>query len=381
MHLGKFSAAAKEILEILARHQVEVRLNALVAALQSQVNNPQDPAQTTGFRSAYQVFLDQIVSEEIRNAPPLTLQIWEQIGALRFIDHALQQTVASTLATNNITPQLALQELQVLQRAFSAFVQSMKQIDAAFAELKIETDPVAEGEYEFAIAFPRSFVQERIDVLEGELHELNNAIRHFEEIAEQGVGSSRLKIISSTDWQFYLQMTSIVAACVAHAIERIVQLYKGNLEITKLRLEIEKLKVAERSVPEDVLKPLQDFLKGVIKEEIEKIAKDLVETHYKGDPGRKNELQTGVRFAVHYLADRIDRGAVIQIVAQVPKEPEYKDDQGKDLPDKKKKELLDAYAKAKEIVHTVNAQGRALARVESGKAPTLQLEKSEEVQK
>ncbi|TXT23493.1 MAG: hypothetical protein FD134_2103 [Gallionellaceae bacterium] len=201
-----------------------------------------------------------------------------------------------------------------------------------------------------------------IESLEHEFHEVNFVLKTLQEVVGEGSGGIEVKTISASEWQIYLEAVPILAASLIHAVEKIVALYKSNLEIKKLKRELEN-----NNLPEAVLKPLQDHIESAVKSEIRKIADELVELYYKKkDEGRKNELKNQTSQALRYLADRIDRGATIEVHAEPPEEP-VEEGEAENPKAKKVAELRD-------LVAVVNKKMSSVTQLSRSDQPVLAIE-------
>lgn len=134
---------------------------------------------------------------------------------------------------------------------------------------------------------------------------------------EQGY-DSRIATISSSWWQVFLEVPIDQVALWVVAIERIVALFKSNLEIKSLQQQL-----SEKSIPEKILKLISEEVEKKVTAELTKIASDIVERFGKiDDKGRKNEVETQFRQGLHYLARRLNQGAQVEINVGVPAEPD-----------------------------------------------------------
>ena len=158
-----------------------------------------------------------------------------------------------------------------------------------------------------------------------ELKEIAFILHTMSEIATGKKEALEVKTISSTDLTIYLKLAPAVAACVAHAVEKIIGIYKQLLEIKKLNSELRK-----QGVPQERTAGVEDYANSVMKEGIEKISIEIINRFekVKGDKGRKNELHNGLRISLNKIANRIDKGFHIEIRCEPL--PETQDESKKD---------------------------------------------------
>lgn len=116
----------------------------------------------------------------------------------------------------------------------------------------------------------------------------------------------------------FLAAVPPVAACVGHAAEKIINLYKTFLEIKKLKSELKK-----QGLKEEEMKGINDHANSVMSKGVEELTTEVVEEYYQGnDDKRKNELTNAVRISLNKLANRIDQGFNIEVRAEPAEEPE-----------------------------------------------------------
>jgi hypothetical protein len=159
---------------------------------------------------------------------------------------------------------------------------------------------------------PRKAVHSNIVEFGEELKELDFILGQFSEVASGKRQKFDIKTISSSDLMVFLAAMPAVAACIAHATEKIINLYKSLLEIKKIKGELEK-----QGLTEDQMKGITEHAASKMNEGIEVLTAEIVEEYYKGkDSGRKNELKNAVRIALNKLANRIDQGYNIEVRAE-----------------------------------------------------------------
>ena len=104
-----------------------------------------------------------------------------------------------------------------------------------FAQLGIGAEDLKPGECEVGILIPRNAVHNNIQEFGKELQDLNFILGTFSELASGDRETFEIKTISSTELMVFLAAIPPVAACVAHAAEKIINFYKTLLEIKKLK--------------------------------------------------------------------------------------------------------------------------------------------------
>lgn len=224
------------------------------------------------------------------------------------------------------------------------------------------------GEQEIGISIPESVLKANLSNVEKEIKWIKELLNVLSEVATGKVGHYSIRTIGSSELEIFLMTIPIVVACVAKAIEGIVALYKQQLDIKKVKLELEHLKM-----PAKVTKPYDEHIKEIVQKEINVIAKELIKNYYKKkDDGRKNELTTHLSKVLGYMAERIDKGATFEVRVGLPKKPEEPKDSDEEAQVEYKKELR-AYEKKNKDALITNQSGRKVAEIEKTGEEILKL--------
>lgn len=132
-----------------------------------------------------------------------------------------------------------------------------------------------------------------------------------------------VRTISSSDFTAYLAAVPAAAACVAYAVERIINSYKGILEIRELHARLRN-----EQVPDDRLEGLKEHVDERMSAELDSLAEEL-RAEFGGhlDRGRANELVTEIRKSLNAIANRIDQGYNVEVRHEpLPAEEDVTDD-------------------------------------------------------
>lgn len=340
MNVERLHAIAAELRRDLDETATLSTLQNLVSSLSNQISQPQQPQ----FQQQTSQYLNQLLAAledaRVNTFSPTWQQVLVELGAKELTGKALAQTVEDVFARNQITPSVAQQDLQALFGRLQQLSSAIDQLLAGFRTLKIGSEDLDPGQCELGVLVPRVFLNNRLDRFAGELEELNQIFGVFSEISTGSRPGFEIKTISSTDLSVYLEVSAIVGACIATAVERIIALYKQLLEIRKLQGELAKQGLEKKN-----LKGIEDHANTVMENGIDKLIKDLIAEYLaKGDAGRKNELSIELKYSLKKIANRIDRGFNIEVRME---EPEVAAD-GADEATEEQKALVKAHAKVAE---------------------------------
>lgn len=309
VNVERLHAIAIALRDDLSRSNVQSHLQQLVSALHNQINQPGQPSYQQQVSQFCENLRSALESPAVNSFSPTWLQVLDEVGAAPMLGLALDEQVTEIFSRNQITPSVALQELQKIFTEIQALSSSIDQMLAAFRQLNIGSEELPVGDCEVGILVPRTFVDNRLDKFSAELSELNQIFGVFAEVATGGRPGFGIRAISSSDLSIFLDAAPVIGACVAVAIERIIALYKQLLEVRKLQGEL-----AKQGVEKDNLKGIEKHANGIMEHGIDKLVKELLEDfHTVDDNARKNELSIELKYALKKIANRVDRGFNIEI--------------------------------------------------------------------
>ncbi len=363
MNVERLHAIAAELRRDLDETATLSTLQNLVSSLSNQISQPQQPQ----FQQQTSQYLKQLLTAledaRVNTFSPTWQQVLEELGAKKLTGAALVQTIEDVFARNQITPSVAQQDLQALLSQLQQLSSALDQLLAGFRTLKVGSEDLDPGECELGVLVPRAFLDNRLDRFAGELEELNQIFSVFSEISTGSRPGFEIKTISSTDLSVYLEVSAIVGACIATAVERIIALYKQLLEIRKLQGELAKQGLEKKN-----LKGIEDHANSVMELGIEKLVNELIAEYLvKGEACRKNELSIELKYSLKKIANRIDRGFNIEVRME---EPEVAADSA-DEATEAQKVLLKAHAKvaeASESMQFLKLEGEPILQLTESKS-------------
>jgi hypothetical protein len=332
-------------------------LQELINALSHVVNQPHPTHQQT-LADNLKAMYEAVTDTPSDRFSPAWRQILAEIGGEDLFGSTLKGNIEAIFSRNQITPSVALNELQQLHKRLQNFKTALDQCSASLKHFKIGDEKLEPGECEIGVLIPRREVDNNLLNFAEELKELSFIFGTFSEVATGNKEDLTIRTISSSDLLVYLQASAPFAAFVAICIERVVALYKQLLEIRKLNQEIR-----QQGVPEKELSGIEKYANDLMGTGIEKIALEVVnEYHKKDDKGRKNELANAVRISLNKVANRIDLGFNIEVrVAPLPKS----DDQEKENNELRK--AVESIQSATKNMQFLKLEGKPILKLPEGK--------------
>jgi len=317
MHLGRFH----HVVDHLERHfraaKITEHLEAAAAAL-DQFTQTRIESNVAEFRTKLAAALDasEDVADELQQ--PYAQQVIIDLSLQNLLPPSVRRTVEKVVADHGFDSTSLSTALKKQAKDFSNQIAYLKQLDTSLRGLSAEYTEVEAEHAEFGLLLPREAVGEKLPDLSKEFDRISNLARAVNELTGQPEYDSKVVTISSSWWQIFLDIPVDQIVLWTVAIERIVALFKSNLEIKSLQKQL-----GEREIPEKILKAISEEVDKKVTSELDTIAHDLVKQFGKiEDLGRRNEVETQLRQGLHYLARRMNQGAQVELNVGVPDEPE-----------------------------------------------------------
>ena len=331
---------------LLYEIKTEVKVHSIPSLLQSfqttftqNINQPNQP-NADAFIQAHDVLKEALNQCRSNRFSPSQRTLLESIGGAPFVGTGLMSTLEQIIQDNSATPGQAVTEVQKHVKKASEFFSTVENANANLEGLGIEYDFTQKDQYELGVLLPTDLFKNNLEGLAKEISLLNRHLKTFGELAEADTASPTLRCVSSGSLEFFLDSLPAVADCLSDAIQQIVLLYLAVLHIRKLRRELK-----EKKVPAKALKPVEDYEKERVTEELKRIAHDLFKRYRKKqDKVRDKELHALLVQALKYITRRIDQGVDFEVTP-----PSEFEEPAEDATEKAKKEHEQKVAHAKEL--------------------------------
>lgn len=347
MHTARFHAALHRIGEEFDCGKVMEKLAELLGALDSSVQSASEKA-TKAFQQVCGELEKLLQTSATNRVTPSTRGIFERIGALPYIGQGLWAQVSAILEANTMSPTDAKKQMARMGEKVMGFYKSVQAMHKKLHDFDIEHEPLAAGQACVGISIPPELVGSNLEGLGTEIHEFDDALKTFEKIVGQEVKSLEVKSLGPTGFQLFLAVSTELAGALALAIERIAAVYTNLMQIKKLRADLVK-----QNVPAERIEAIAEHEGELVDKELGDLAQAILDEYLPGGAkGRAGDLKLALEQDLRFLADRIDRGVVIE-VELAPAES--------------------ANAKEKEWARLTNARGRALAQLQRAPEPIFGL--------
>jgi len=303
MNTERLHAIAFEVKTDIEQAQIVQLLQQLVSHLQNIVNQPQQPSHQQNLSNVRKSLLEKLSQSRVNEFSPAWTQALEEIDLSEYVGNNLAERINSIFAENQITPQVALEEIQQLHTKVSEIFTNISNLINSFSYLKIGREVLSPGEGEVGILLPREYIDNRFDRLAKEFKELNWILMVLSEVGTGSAEHFELRQLSTTDPLVTLGASLAALSTIAVAIKPIISAYKEILEVRILHAKFAEMKVEPKR-----LKGIEEHAEEIMEKAIEKIKNELIAESPVADEGRKNELSNALSIALSKLANRIDRG-------------------------------------------------------------------------
>jgi hypothetical protein len=340
--------------EIAATHYPDhiEELRTGLTAWSEAPNQPEPQQRVSAAREALNTVLRD---SPINDLTPVWRQALEEMGVSDLVGDALLENIEASLLVNDITPSTAAAEIGAIADRVAALVTALVQADDSLNFFGIGSEELSPGEFEIGVMIPRRAVDNGLEELGKEFVSLKKIISTFSELAGENRPEVKVRSISSSEFQVFLDSAPAVAVMIGTTIERLTKAYESFLNIRKLHREL-----ADAGIPDEDLEGVSRRVSGKMEEEIRSIVDEALAESNIEDDGRRNELRVDLNLRVSELAERIDDGYDVGVRTGALPEPS---DDAKDEPsplDRKTREAAEKVLEVQKSQEFLNVEGKSI---------------------
>jgi hypothetical protein len=340
VHLGKFHFVLAELHREIKREGTQAKLQKLIQTLTEVSNNPGNASPASAYKDALEELRQSLGSAPL-NTPHPTLAIYlDSINARAFIGDHLFSRVKAVIEANQLAPQQAASGLQTLLTETEKFHNLISTADDAFTELEVEYTEIDPGENEIGISIPVIEGTKTLKDLAKDANSWHKALAPFAELYGNDHEPIRLRVMSSSDWQFYLYSIPPVVLGISVCIKSINQVLRDLINSKQLIKQL-----ASTGMSEAVIEAAQVDADARLEIELRRLADCTVDKNYLGgDEGRQNELKNAFSQSMKFMAHQIANGVTVEVRLIPPLPPTPGTDEAPDSA-----EMVEKIAKADEL--------------------------------
>jgi hypothetical protein len=308
--------------ELRATEQVAT-LSELVSSLNNAVSDPGQPNHQVQVASHRATLVAALTAAASNRFPAVWRQNLDALGATDMLGVRLLDRIEEVFARNEITLAAAAQSLAEILEELQKFDTMLDQLLAGLGYFDIGSEELQPGEFEVGFLIPRGLVHNELAGLGNELVELKKALRPILELATGTVPDLKVRTISSSDFQVFIEAIPNVAAILSQVVDALFASYQ---KIIFMRENIQAMR--DKGLPEENAAGVLEYATGIMDVDIEALSGQLIEAYGANllQDGRENEVKLSVQHSLEWMAGRIDQGVVISIASYAKPEADEADE-------------------------------------------------------
>lgn len=317
MHLGRFHSVISDLTHHFRLAKTPESLQEASSSMAEYAGSRNEDA-LTRFKQAIQKSKASATIDDKDLLQPFAQQVISEIGLSGLFNPEFSRELDTVVSEAGFDPQGLSDNIGKFADATAKKISLLRQMEVSFEQLGVEYERVYGAEAEIGFMLPREVVGTKLGELSREFDQLNKLSRAIAEISgDSQEYEPTVRTIASSWWQLFLDLTPEQIGIWVIAIERILTLFKTNLEIKNLSNQLK-----EKRLPDNIISLIEAEVDKKVKAEIKKIASDIRKQHSKGKDGaRLNELETQLRQGLSHLAKRLNQGMQVEINLSIPDEP------------------------------------------------------------
>jgi len=322
MHLGRFHAVIFDLANHFDSSNFINLFNNAIAQLSTYASSRAEE-HLSDFRGALSEAYKASEIQDQDLLQPYAQQIIQELGLTDAFAPAFMKKINAALSIENFDTSGVVNRLTDISNELKSKIKHINSINTSFRDLDVEFQRVENGESEIGFLLPREVVGNSLKELSTEFSKLGKLAQAINEISGAGTYDPKVITISSSWWQIFLDLQPDQIVIWVLAIERIVNLFKANLEIKTLQQQL-----AKHQLPAEISEMVEKEIQKKLASGIDELAKEIRNRHDNKDDNRANELEIQLRQGLSYLAKRIGEGAQVEInvsLPDIPHEPTNED--------------------------------------------------------
>jgi hypothetical protein len=308
----KLYDALQLMVDLDAQLSLQASLNQIRDNLVNLANQPATRDFQTNLTSAMATFSDGV--KKLRTeVTPSEFGTIAELGGAEFFDPSIADRIRDSIEHNAMTPMVARDFVQDIATRRAAF---LKTVNATLDGLKslLSTQPpreeLAPGEAAFTI--PRELFDNQLGKFSKELSFISSMTEHMSEAVTGEIQPVKLEYLASSVPIVAIGAGLGMLTLLGSVINSYLDAWKKVEEIREIR---EKLKAVGASGAAS--KEMDERIVSTVDEVVEE-STALALSSYKGDSGRRNELEIHLRMDLHRLFGQIERGLTVEIRTNEP---------------------------------------------------------------
>lgn len=336
-------------------------LQRLEATYTQSVQAP-SPENATAFENAREAIRAATHDFPKGSLTPSRRKMLETIGGTVYYGDNLLNRIQEII-TNSDTPSNTVSDIQALRLQAKKFFPALKALNDNLDKLEIGVEDPPSEAAEIEILFPEAMFDGQLRSLVKEARSLENAISDIREVVTGKREPIEIRTLDSGSMDFFLIVDLPTGVQILGFVTAIVLLINSIMQTRINRQSLEQQKL-----PGKITKDIKSWEEKRIQEKIDELRDELT-LKYKGNVGRKNELNNALSKSLKYLANRIDRGMDIDVTTASPVE---------DTGEEQTEESIKKLKSIRPYIDTIQDNSNTILQVQRNREPVLQLPLSDE---
>ena len=291
------------------------KLVQLHASLQNTISAPSDSA-SRDFKSKYSEILKMLDEQPINDTFPSHKKLINEIGGSDYIGRCLKSKLIKMFDENNLTPNIALDELNKINAEVKAFYNKVSSIYNGLLNFNFSPTEIQKNSFQVLTTIPSKQIPGNLEALKVEFESIDKIVRVISEVADGKGGSPKVILISASEWQVLFELLPASSVLLIIVIEKIV-----NIFATLWKLKESKDTLVSVEAPQEVIDGLDKHIDEKVKQALETLSDEIVDEYSKAGETEKNALKVKFKFRLKDLAERLDAGTTMEIHTAITAEP------------------------------------------------------------
>lgn len=193
MNVERVHAISLAIKDEIENLKVTQLLAELTSALQNQINQPQQALYQEQVSNSKAQLSEKLSKAPSNDFSPAWNQAITELGINDKVGSTLLKRINTIFYDNQITPHVALKEIQELSTDVTAMHTNINDLIHGFEYLRIGHEELNQGEAELGILIPRTHFDNQFDKLAKELKEFNGILNTLSEVSTGNIEHFEMK--------------------------------------------------------------------------------------------------------------------------------------------------------------------------------------------
>jgi len=290
MHLGRFHAVVYDLSAHFEAAELPEKIeNCAVQLDQYAATNTSQKLEA--FRAAIESLYKaaEITAPEL--GQPFAQQVISELDLGDVLSPRFKEIIEAAIREGSFNPAGLASDLRKIGKNASKKIGQINAIARAFNELHVEFEEVENETAEVGFLLPREVVGNTLKNLTSEFNNIAKLAQAINELVGATDYDPKVLTIASSWWQVFLELDVGAILVWVLLIERIVILFKSNLEIKRLQQQL-----SDQKVSQEITDLIENEIERRVSTALQELASELRKSYSKIEDGaRLNEVETQLR--------------------------------------------------------------------------------------